>query len=54
MEHYLIPWVVTVFKLAIFACIACFAGALLERYLPESVKQKIVEFFKEDENGSEN
>lgn len=54
MESYLIPWIVVVIKMIIAALVICVAGALAEKYLPESVKQKIVEFFKEDENGSEN
>ena len=48
MEYYLIPWIITVFKLMIFACIACFVGALLEKYLPKHIKEKIVNFLKED------
>lgn len=49
MEYYLIPWIITVFKLMIFACIACFVGALLEKYLPNHIKEKIVEFIKKGE-----
>lgn len=48
MEYYLVPWIITVFKLMIFACIACFIGALLEKYLPNHIKEKIVNFLKED------
>ena len=49
MEDYLIPWIITIIKMVIVALLLCVVGALLEKYLPESVKEKIVEFIKKGE-----
>lgn len=49
MESYLIPWIVVVIKMVIVALVICVAGALAEKYLPESIKEKIVEFVKKGE-----
>lgn len=49
MESYLIPWIVVVIKMIIAALVICVAGALAEKYLPESIKEKIVEFIKKGE-----
>lgn len=49
MESYLIPWIVVVIKMIIAALVICVAGALAEKYLPESIKEKIVEFVKKGE-----
>ena len=49
MESYLIPWIVVVIKMIIAALVICVAGALAEKHLPESIKNKIVEFIKKGE-----
>lgn len=48
MEHYLIPWIITIIKMVIVALLLCVVGALLEKYLPKNIKEKIVNFLKED------
>jgi hypothetical protein len=48
METYLIPWIITIIKMVIVALLLCVVGALLEKYLPNRIKEKIVNFLKED------
>jgi hypothetical protein len=48
MENYLIPWIITIIKMVIVALIAIVACALVDNYLPENIKEKIVDFLKED------
>ena len=43
MEEYLIPWIITIIKMVIVALLLCVVGALLEKYLPNHIKEKIVE-----------
>ena len=47
MEEYLIPWIITIIKMVIVALLLCVVGALLEKYLPEKIKEKITKFLSE-------
>ena len=47
MEEYLIPWIIITIKMVIVALLLCVVGALLEKYLPEKIKEKITKFLSE-------
>ena len=53
MEHYVIPWIITVIKMVIAGVLLLIITGIVDNYMPKSVKERIVKFLTKREKDEE-